>query len=231
MFRESELETTRPVFNLVVDTIFGAILRESDLNPTGERKPVLALFDEAGSVPPTRLPRYASTVVGRGVSMLVYVQSLGQLESVWGRDGKQVLLDNTHTKVFLPGVDRASSEGGTSAYVAASCGKYLAEGRSMGKVETGHEVQSSVRIVPRDLLTADEFATLPPGRSVILTNHLPPVLAHRLEPWRFARFETARNTAPPAIRDWLQDVQVFHGGDLPARDIDTAEDKHLDVSF
>jgi type IV secretion system protein VirD4 len=53
------------------------------------------------------------------------------------------------------------------------------------KQEHGHELFSGVRLTQRELITAAEFGPLPSTHSIVLTNELPPILAHRLEPWRF----------------------------------------------
>lgn len=198
VFRESELAATLPVFNLIVDSIFRALMRHFDLGEVARPAPLLAMFDEAGQVRVNSLPNYSSTVAGRGIYMMTFVQSLGQIEETWGRSGKQTLMDNTHTKVFLPPVDRnADDYASSAAYVASSCGEYLVEERSISKDEHADGIHSNVRVQRRSLITAADFGMLPTGQSVAFTNNLPPILAHRLEHWRFAAMEEARQYPAP----------------------------------
>lgn len=203
VFRESELDLTLPLFNLVVDAMLRAMTRAYDLNREHYARQgvkTLAVFDEAFRATPTLLPEYSATVSGRGISMCVYVQSIAQLTDVWGKAGKTTLLDNVHTKIFLSAVDRNEGDrDSTSAFVANSCGSYMVEDRGINKQEHGHELSSTVRLTPRELITAAEFGQLPPTHSIVLTNELPPILAHRLEPWRFRAWTLAESLPIPAL--------------------------------
>ena len=49
----------------------------------------------------------------------------------------------------------------------------------------------------RELISASEFAMLGAGKSIILCNDFPPILAHRLEPWRFKEHESAQQYPAP----------------------------------
>ena len=196
IFRESELETTLPLFNLVVDSFFKTIRRKYDLRKKhydehGVR--TLAVFDEAYVACPNQLPDYSSTVSGRGISMAIYVQSLAQLGDVWGKGGKTTLMENVHTKIFLPAVDRSDTDReGTAAFVSGSCGEYMVEDRGVSKQEHEHELSSNVRLTSRELITTSEFGQLKQGQSIVISNDLPPIFAYRLEPWRFRGYDHAQ---------------------------------------
>ena len=186
VFRESELTLNLALFNLVIDAIFRSIMRRYDLDPTLKGQKILAMFDEAFRAVPNMLPEYTATVAGRGIYMAIYVQSIAQISNIWGKDGRTAIMENVHTKIFLPAVDRSDSDSeGTSAFVSASCGKYMIEDRGLAKEEHGKELNSNVRLTEKDLMTASDFAMLGVGKSIILCNDLPPILAYRLEPWRF----------------------------------------------
>ncbi|MPY68051.1 TraM recognition domain-containing protein [Deinococcus sp. SDU3-2] len=195
VFRESELDMTLPLFNLVVDSMVRAITRKYDMNVlhySTKGKKILGVMDEAYRATPHFLPDYSSTVSGRGIYLCVYVQSISQMTDRWGKAGKTTLLDNVHTKIFLPSVDRNEADKeSTAAFVSSSCGEYMVEDRGISKQEHGHELNTNVRLVPRELITASQFGQLPPTQSVVISNELPPILAYRLEPWRFKAFEVA----------------------------------------
>lgn len=205
VFRESELDLTLPLFNLVVDSMIRAILRKYDMNVphySEHGTKILGVFDEAYKCTPYSMPDYSSTVSGRGIYMCMYVQSLAQLSERWGKGGKTTLLDNIHTKIFLPSVDRNESDKeSTAAFVSSSCGKYMVEDRSLNKQEHEHELSSGIRLTDRELITATEFGQLKPTQSIVITNELPPIFAHRLEPWRFKSFEIAQVFPLPEIEE------------------------------
>jgi len=198
VFRESELTLNLALFNLVIDAIFRSIMRRYDLDPGQEGQKILTVFDEAFRASPNLLAEYAGTVAGRGISLCIYVQSLAQLGDIWGKEGRTVIMENAHTKVFLPAVDRSDDDReGTSAFVSASCGKYMLEDRGQAKEEHGKELNTNVRMTERELISASEFAMLGAGKSIILCNDFPPILAHRLEPWRFKEHESAPQYPTP----------------------------------
>lgn len=211
VFREAELDLTLPLFNLVVDAMMRAITRKHDMNREhygSQGVKTLAVFDEAFRATPNMLPEYSSTVSGRGIYMCVYVQSIAQLTDVWGKAGKTTLLDNVHTKIFLSAVDRNEGDKeSTSTFVANSCGSFMVEDRGINKQEHGHELSSSVRLTQRELITAAEFGQLPSTHSIVLTNELPPILAHRLEPWRFGAFKLAETMPIPELPDKAEVVR------------------------
>lgn len=198
VFRESELALNLPLFNLVIDAIFRSIMRQYDLDKNLKGQKILTVFDEAFRAKPNLLPEYAATVAGRGIYMCVYVQSIAQITDIWGKEGKTSIMENIHTKIFLPAVDRSEvDKEGTSSFVAASCGKYMVEDRGIAKGEHQHELNSNVRLTEKELISASEFAMLEVGQSIVLTNNLPPILAYRLEPWRFREYKEAEQLPPP----------------------------------
>lgn len=186
VFREAELALNIELFNLTLDSIFRSIMRAYDLHPDMKGQKILAILDEAFRATPNNLAEYAATVAGRGIYMCIYVQSIAQIAKTWGESGQTAIMENVHTKIFLPAVDRSADDtAGTSSFVAASCGVYMVEGKGIGKEEHNHELRSTVNLEERELITASDFAMLPVGQSIILCNNIPPILAHRLEPWRF----------------------------------------------
>ncbi|WP_293909394.1 type IV secretory system conjugative DNA transfer family protein [Deinococcus sp.] len=200
VFRESELAMNLPILNLVIDSLFRSIMRRYDLNPDLPGEKLLAVFDEAYRATPLMLPEYAATLAGRGISMCIYVQSLAQLSDLWGKEGRTAIMENVHTKIFLPAVDRSDSDReGTSKFISDSCGKYMVEDRGLGKSEHEHELSSTVRFTERELVTTTDFAMLSQGRSIIICNNLPPVLAYRLEPWRFREHRQAAQYSIPKV--------------------------------
>src|SRR3712207_5077551 len=62
--------------------------------------PVLFLIDEAGRAAIPKLYEYAVTVVGRQISLWIAMQSIVQLEAIYGWAHAQELLENLDTKIW-----------------------------------------------------------------------------------------------------------------------------------
>lgn len=60
-----------------------------------------------------RIPKYAeqiSIVRGFNIALFQVIQNFAQLRSVYGQDGMESILENSNTKVFLPGLGKVESE-------------------------------------------------------------------------------------------------------------------------
>src|SRR5207248_3669708 len=93
-----------------------------DTNQGRGCNPVLLLIDEAGRTAIPSLSDHATTVVGRGISLWMAVQSLSQLEAVYGKARSQVLRDNMESQIYYRPTDLATAKylearlGDASAY-------------------------------------------------------------------------------------------------------------------
>ncbi|WP_027483128.1 type IV secretory system conjugative DNA transfer family protein [Deinococcus pimensis] len=192
VFQESELEYTGVAFRTVLLAMINTLIRHYDLHPDEVTLPLLFGFDEAGRLAIPKLPDLVSTVAGRGMTALIYVQSISQLDGAYGEAGRATILDNTHTKVFY-----RPKDSGTAEYVAQKCGQLMAEDLRNSDGMEGR-VQQAVGVRPRELVTADELQLWPVERCVVLTE-LPPVAAHRLAPWLLPGGREALALPPP----WL----------------------------
>jgi type IV secretion system protein VirD4 len=176
VFMESELEYTGTAFRTLLLAMINTLIRHFDLHPDAKTLPLLFGFDEAGRLAIPKLPDLVSTVAGRGMTALIYVQSISQLEGAYDEAGKTTILDNTHTKIFYRPKDSQTAE-----YVAEKCGQLMAEDFRNSDGSDG-QTQQSVGVRPRELITADELQQWPADRCVVITE-LSPIAAHRLAPW------------------------------------------------
>src|SRR5205823_3357896 len=79
--------------------------------------PVLLLIDEAGRTAIPSLADHATTVVGRGISLWIAIQSLSQLETVYGKPRATVLRDNMDSQIFYRPSNQQSTEQLASPYI------------------------------------------------------------------------------------------------------------------
>jgi hypothetical protein len=88
---ERDLLALSPLVRLLWGTIIDELVAGFDRRGGLHCNPVLLLIDEAGRTAIPTLADHSTTVVGRGISLWIAVQSLSQLDAVYGRVRAQVL--------------------------------------------------------------------------------------------------------------------------------------------
>jgi type IV secretion system protein VirD4 len=167
----------------------------------------LLCLDEATRVEIPELPELVSTVAGRNMSAMIYVQSLSQLEGVYGKSGASTIRDNCHTQIFYGPQDLD-----TAKYISEALGKYSYLDWTVSRTES-FEIDSisqsegqSVKFNHRELLTPDELLRMNPEYTITFTRSKPPIVGRRLEPWRLPQGYTA--VPAPELKE-LPKVGVF----------------------
>ena len=117
--------------------------------------------------------------------MWVAVQSLSQLEAVYGKARAQVLRDNMESQLYYRPTDLA-----TAHYLQERCGKQSAYAHSTTERE-GVETSSGLLEQPIPLLTAQEIMQLKDEEVISFHRHLPPFQIRRMD-WRTHALLTKR---------------------------------------
>jgi type IV secretion system protein VirD4 len=178
---ESQLLALVPVIRLLFQSLINTCIDTYDNKPgrTASEKgcyPVLFLIDEAGRAKIPQLYEYATTVVGRQMSLWIAIQSIVQLEAIYGWANAQVLLDNLDTKIFY------RQNHATAEYLEKELGEKSEFSRSHSSREGGSETQSlSERAV--SLLSATRIKQMQDWEVIIRHHNLPPFWARRMN-WR-----------------------------------------------
>jgi type IV secretion system protein VirD4 len=155
-------------------SLITAILRHADRHrhPDEDAMPILLGLDEAGRVHIPRLGDLVSTVAGRGVSALVYVQDLSQFDATYGVANAKTIRSNCHTKLFYPPKDLE-----TARYISDYAGSQSLITRSMSK-EVG--MTPATRFVytenKRELITPDEVRKLDPESVIVFAGEKAPII-------------------------------------------------------
>jgi len=156
--------------------------------------PITLYLDEFANV--GALPDFPTTISvarGRGLGLVLGVQSLGQLEGLYGRHGAETIRVNCATKLFLHGLDGEGSE-----HVSRILGERTMLGTRTSRSHTG--VTTSDDVQGRSLLTADEVRRLDRDRLVMLvSNHRPALVRKR---WWSAPSRPAPTEALGPVRAW-----------------------------
>jgi type IV secretion system protein VirD4 len=169
--QEQDVVRLRPL-----TSVFFTLLLEQIAQPVaGDGLPILLFLDEFANI--GKIPNFSTTLSlarGRGLSLVLGIQSLAQLEENYGKATAQTILSNCATKICLHGAD-------------VTTGKYMSE--SLGEMTaTTHRRswRALFGVVPamhpsimnqenrRFLLTPDEVRRIPSDRAIVIcSNHRP----------------------------------------------------------
>jgi type IV secretion system protein VirD4 len=140
--------------------------------------PVALFLDEFANLGP--LPDFLTTIAvarGRGLALVLGVQSLAQLEGLYGRAGAATIRTNCATKVVLHGLDYESAEQVSRLLGERTIQQEFRSRRPEAPLVTSYtyaEHQTS-----RRLLTADEVRRLGRDETLVIVSNLRPIRAQR----------------------------------------------------
>jgi type IV secretory pathway TraG/TraD family ATPase VirD4 len=177
---------------LLWESLVGELITAYDARAGIGCHPVLLLVDEAGRSAIPSLAEYATTVVGRGLNLWMAVQSLSQLEAVYGHTRAQVLRDNMETQVYYRPTDLA-----TASYLEQRLGEVSAFAKSVS-VKDGEETGEGRSERPIALLTAQEILQLKDEEVIAFHRRLPPMKLERVD-WRKDTVLSERRELSPPI--------------------------------
>src|SRR3989440_2625762 len=141
-WNERDLLALSPLVRLLWGSLIDELITTYDKAEGKGCNPVLLLIDEAGRTAIPSLADHATTVVGRGISMWIALQSLSQLEAVYGKARAQVLKDNMESQVYYRPTDLTTADylehrlGRKSGYAHSFASREKAE-TSQGLAEQG----------------------------------------------------------------------------------------------
>jgi type IV secretion system protein VirD4 len=216
---ESQLLALVPVIRLLFQSLINTCTDTYDNKPgrTAAEKgcyPVLFLIDEAGRAAIPKLYEYAVTVVGRQISLWIAMQSIVQLEAIYGWAHAQELLENLDTKIFY-------RQGHVTAeYLEKELGEKSEFSRSHSSREGGSETQSlSERAV--SLLSDTQIKQMEDWEVIIRHHNVPPFWARRVNWLEHPILRERQAKRPPALSPLpmltpidLRSVQAIPSDDL-----------------
>ena len=142
--------------------------------------PLLMGLDEVTQICPVPLPFWLSDSGGKGIQVIALVHGEAQLAGRWGDHGRQVVLDTSSVKVFLPGITD------TTTLQAAStlCG------------QASWKVRGQEHASRHDVATPDMIRQLPAGFALVIRGGCAPVIARLPRAWKNPAYRRARHHAP-----------------------------------
>jgi type IV secretion system protein VirD4 len=138
--------------------------------------PLLLGLDEVTQICPVPLPVWLSDSGGKGIEICAVAHGEAQLAARWGDHGRQIVLDTSSVKVFLPGI----TDTRTLDAAAKLCG------------EASWRVRGLDYATRADVATADMIRQLPAGYALIIRGGLAPVIARLPRAWKNLAYRRAR---------------------------------------
>src|SRR5712692_5635047 len=193
-WKEQDLLALSPLVRLLWGTLINELTTTYDNKQGNDCQPVLLLVDEAGRTAIPMLADQATTVVGRGISLWIAIQSLSQLETVYGRARAQVLRDNMESQIYYRPADRA-----TAHYLEERLGSRSAYAHSTTSRD-GEETSEGQTERPIPLLAAQDIAQLSDEEIIGFHRHLPPLRLMRMDWRKHPLLRQRRNIPSPQLQ-------------------------------
>src|SRR3954454_25396893 len=196
-WRERDLEALGPLVRLMWKSFADELTDTYDGLDGRGCHPVLFLIDEAGRTPIPSLAEDATTVVGRGISLWVSIQSLSQLDVNYGRARASTLLDNMDTQLYYRPPNRPGFDT-TADLLEIALGKRsgFAESRTSRHGAETSEGQSE-QSVP--LMTAWEIKQLEDHELFVFHRGVTPFKATRMDHRGVEALGQRYKLEPPAL--------------------------------
>jgi type IV secretion system protein VirD4 len=176
-WKEQDLLVLSPLVRLLWNSLIDELLTTYDKTAGKGCKPVLLVLDEAGRTAIPSLADHATTVAGRGISLWIAIQSIAQLEAVYGKARAQVLRDNCESQIYYRPADLA-----TAKYLEERLGSRSAYAHSTTERE-GAETSQGHAERPIPLLTAQNILQMRDDKIIGFHRRLPPIRMTRVD-WR-----------------------------------------------
>ncbi len=174
---ERDLLALSPLVRLLWGSIIDELITTYDKAEGKGCKPVLLLVDEAGRTAIPSLADHATTVVGRGISLWVAIQSLEQLRAEYGEARAQVIMDNMETQIYY----RPSGQK-TADYLEHCLGRKSGYARSQ-TLKDGDETSQGRAEQGIPLMTAQAIKQMKDEQIIGFHRRLPPFRKKRVD-WR-----------------------------------------------
>ncbi len=173
----SEEAPVAPLFAAMATEIHWIAAQLGQASPSGRLDPPLLMgLDEVTQICPVPLPFWLSDSGGKGIQVVAVVHGEAQLAERWGDYGRQVVLDTSSVKVFLPGITDVT----TLQAASTLCG------------QASWKVRGQDHATRHDVATPDMIRQLPAGFALVIRGGCAPVIARLPRAWKNPAYRRAR---------------------------------------
>jgi type IV secretion system protein VirD4 len=171
-----------PLFAAMATEIHYTAAQIGQASASGRLDPPLLMgLDEVTQICPVPLPSWLSDSGGKGIQVVAVVHGEAQLAGRWDDHGRQVVLDTSSVKVFLPGITD------TTTLDAASklCG------------QAAWKIRGQEHATRHDVATPDMIRQLPAGFALVIRGGCAPVIVRLPRAWDNPAYRRARRAPRP----------------------------------
>ena len=156
--------------SLIVQQLYREILAVADENNGKLKNRVMMFLDEFGTIPKIEgAEMMFSASRSRRVSIVAIIQSFAQLQKNYGKEGCEIITDNTQLTVF--GGFAPNSE--SAQVLSKALGSKTVQSGSVNRGK--NDPSQSLQMIERALLTPDELKSLPKGTFVVMKTGFHPM--------------------------------------------------------
>ena len=157
--------------SLLIQQLYREILVIADEDGGKLKKRVMFYCDELGTFPKIDgIEAMFSAGRSRKISIVAVIQSFAQLEQNYGKQGMEIITDNTQLTVFGGFAPNSQS--------AEVLSKSLGEQTVLsGSVSNGREKSQSLQMIGRPLMTVDELKSMPKGQFIVMKTGVHPMIS------------------------------------------------------
>ena len=157
--------------SLIIQQLYREILVIADENGGKLKNRVMFFCDEFGSFPKIEgAEAMFSASRSRRISIVAVIQSFAQLDKNYGREGQEIITDNTQLTIFGGFAPNSQS--------AEVLSKALGEQTVLsGSVSHGRDKSQSLQMIGRPLMTPDELKSMPKGQFIVMKTGTHPMIS------------------------------------------------------
>ena len=149
--------------SLMIQQLYREILSVADDNGGKLSNRVVFYCDELGTIPPIEsLQLIFSASRSRRLLMVPIIQSFGQLQKNYGKEGSEIIVDNCQCTIF--GGFAPNSQTAETLSRALGSRTVMSGSVSRGK----NDPSQSLQMMERPLMTPDELKSLPKGQFIVM---------------------------------------------------------------
>lgn len=193
----------------VVAAIIAGILRHqmrAQQEMGQEKQKMLVAIDELPAVGLHNIVDYLSTCGGYGITMLLYVQSVAQLQALYGRDGLRAILSNCVHQLWYPAAEMETARFMSELYgttwkanpmqSASRSARQQQDKEGKAQMQTSSNQGASWSWREAAAVSANEMMSLPQGQVLATTRAATPLPVGGAAGWR-----VSKAAQPPALAD------------------------------
>jgi type IV secretion system protein VirD4 len=171
-----------PLFAAMATEIHHAAALIGQASASGRLDPPLLMgLDEVTQICPVPLPSWLSDSGGKGIQIVAVVHGEAQLAGRWDDHGRQVVLDTSSVKVFLPGITDTTTLDAASTL----CG------------QAAWKLRGQDHASRHDVATPDMIRQLPAGFGLVIRGGCAPVIVRLPRAWNNPAYRRARRAPRP----------------------------------